>query len=110
MLDDIDLSADYVKNHLQDSTLSPAAPRYHVGMVGKYILEKLLRKPVEVALASEFRYMLPHCGREHLGHRHQPVRRDVRHHGRPSGGQAAGRPRTLAIVNVVGSSIAKEVG
>ena len=32
---------------------------YHVGMVGKYNLERLTRIPVEVALASVFRYMDP---------------------------------------------------
>ena len=32
---------------------------YHVGMVGKYNLEKLTRMPVEVILASEFRYCSP---------------------------------------------------
>src|SRR5699024_6882737 len=32
---------------------------YHVGVAAKYILEKLLRKPVEVTLASEFRYCDP---------------------------------------------------
>ena len=32
---------------------------YHVGMVGKYTLERLLRRPVEVCLASEFRYSDP---------------------------------------------------
>ena len=32
---------------------------YHVGMVGKYHLERLTRIPVEVALGSEFRYMDP---------------------------------------------------
>ena len=32
---------------------------YHVGMVGKYNLEKLVRIPVEVVLASEFRYCDP---------------------------------------------------
>ena len=32
---------------------------YHVGMVGKYVLERLLRRPVEVCLASEFRYCDP---------------------------------------------------
>ena len=41
------------------------------------------------------------------GHRHQPVRRDPGHHGRPAGGQEAGA-RILSIVNVVGSSIARE--
>ena len=35
---------------------------YHVGMVGKYTLERLLRRPVEVSLASEFRYSDPLVG------------------------------------------------
>ena len=35
---------------------------YHVGMVGKYTLERLLRRPVEVCLASEFRYSDPLVG------------------------------------------------
>ena len=34
---------------------------YHVGMAAKYILERLLRIPVEVTLASEFRYCGPSC-------------------------------------------------
>lgn len=32
---------------------------YHAGLVGRYILEKLARIPVEVDLASEFRYRDP---------------------------------------------------
>lgn len=32
---------------------------YHAGVVGKYVLEKLARIPVEVDLASEFRYRDP---------------------------------------------------
>ena len=81
---------------------------YHVGMVGKYILERLLRRPVEVVLASEFRYCDPIVDESDPGHRHQPVRRDAGHHGRPAGGQAALGARILSIVNVVGSSIARE--
>ena len=32
---------------------------YHAGMVGKYIIEDLARIPVEVEIASEFRYRRP---------------------------------------------------
>ena len=39
---------------------------YHVGMVGKYVLERLLRRPVEVSLASEFRYSDPIVGKGDL--------------------------------------------
>ena len=35
---------------------------YHVGMVGKYVLEDLADIPVEVDLASEFRYRNPKLG------------------------------------------------
>ncbi|MFR7893591.1 MAG: hypothetical protein ACLU38_05390 [Dysosmobacter sp.] len=61
-------------------------------MVGKYNLERMLRRSVEVCLASEFRYCDPHRGQGRPGHRHQPVRRDAGHHGSPAGGQAAGAP------------------
>ena len=50
---------------------------YHVGMVGKYNLEKLTRMPVEVMLASEFRYCRPDRQRTDACHCHQPVRRDA---------------------------------
>ncbi len=32
---------------------------YHSGMIGKYIIERMARIPVEVTVASEFRYMDP---------------------------------------------------
>ena len=32
---------------------------YHAGLVGKYLMEKILRLPVEVDVASEFRYRDP---------------------------------------------------
>lgn len=79
---------------------------YHVGFVGKYYLEKILRRSVEVVLASEFRYCDPIVDEntlviiisqsgETLDSMH--ALREAKHLG----------ARTLAIVNVVGSSIAK---
>ena len=60
---------------LQDLTMTPEQIRamgriyivacgssYHVGMVGKYNLERMLRRSVEVCLASEFRYADPIVG------------------------------------------------
>ena len=32
---------------------------YHAGLVGKYVIERLVRLPVEVDIASEFRYRQP---------------------------------------------------
>ena len=41
------------------SSSSPAAPRWHAGLAGKPMIEPLARIPVEVELASEFRYRDP---------------------------------------------------
>ena len=80
---------------------------YHVGMVGKYNLERLLRRPVEVCLASEFRYSDPIVGEGDLVI-------VISQSGETLDSMAALREakkrgaRILAIVNVVGSSIARE--
>ena len=106
VLDDIDLSADYVKN-ISKFYIIACGSSYHVGMVGKYVLETTLRKPVEVALASEFRYCSPIVDENTLvivisqsGETLDTM--EALREAKRLGG------RTLAIVNVVGSSIAKE--
>ena len=106
VLDDIDLSADYVKK-ISKFYIIACGSSYHVGMVGKYVLEKMLRKPVEVALASEFRYCSPIVDKNTLvivisqsGETLDTM--EALREAKRLGG------RTLAIVNVVGSSIAKE--
>ena len=80
---------------------------YHVGIVSKYNWERLLRRPVEVCLASEFRYSDPLLD--------ENTRVIVNSQsGETLDTMAAMREakrrggRTLAIVNVVGSSIARE--
>ena len=76
-------------------------------MVSKYNWERLLRRPVEVCLASEFRYSAP------LVDEHTLVV-VISQSGETLDTMAAMREakrlggRTLAIVNVVGSSIARE--
>ena len=80
---------------------------YHVGMVGKYNLERMLRRPVEVCLASEFRYSDPIIGPGDLAI-------VISQSGETLDSMAALREakkrgaRILSIVNVVGSSIARE--
>ncbi len=80
---------------------------YHVGVVGKYLLEKYTRIPTEAVLASEFRYTDP------IIDNHTLVI-VISQSGETADTRAALREakslgaRTLAIVNVVGSSIAKE--
>ena len=49
-------SAVRARRYRARSRSSPAAPRYHAGLVAKYWLERIARIPVEVDIASEFRY------------------------------------------------------
>ncbi len=80
---------------------------YHVGVVGKYVIEKLARIPVEVDLASEFRYREPIVGKDDLVI-------IISQSGETADTLAALREakrrgaRILSIINVVGSSIARE--
>lgn len=80
---------------------------YHVGVVGKYVLEGLDNIPVEVDLASEFRYRNPILAKNSLVI-------VVSQSGETADSLAAlrlARERgvpVLGIVNVVGSSIARE--
>ena len=80
---------------------------YHVGIVGKYNLESLTRIPVEVTLASEFRYCDPIVDSRTLAI-------VISQSGETLDTMAAMREakvrgaRIVSIVNVVGSSIARE--
>ena len=79
----------------------------HAGMVGKYIIEKLARVPVNVDIASEFRYREPLVGEGDLVI-------IISQSGETADSLAALRlakslgAETLAIVNAKGSSIARE--
>ena len=80
---------------------------YHAGLVGKFYIEKLARKLVEVDLASEYRYRDPIVDEKTLVI-------VVSQSGETSDTLAALKEskrlgaKTLAITNVVGSSIARE--
>ena len=80
---------------------------YHVGVAAQYVIEDLARIPVRVELASEFRYRKPLMDPKGLVI-------IISQSGETADSLAALREakakgiRTLAIVNVVGSSIARE--
>ena len=80
---------------------------YHVGMAAQYVIEDMARIPVRVELASEFRYRNPILDPHALAI-------VISQSGETADSLAALRLckdhgiRTLAIVNVVGSSIARE--
>ncbi len=58
VLDEIKLTKEQLQNFTKINILA-CGSAYHVGVVAKYIFEKMLRIPVEVDLASEFRYRDP---------------------------------------------------
>lgn len=80
---------------------------YHVGIVGKYVIEELTAIPVEVEFASEFRYRNPHLTSNSLVV-------IISQSGETADSLAAlrlaknNKVETLGIVNVLGSSIARE--
>lgn len=65
VFDELSLDEDFIRG-LDRIFIVACGSSYHVGMVGKYNLERLLRKPVDVQLASEFRYADPLVGRTAL--------------------------------------------
>ena len=58
VLDEISLTPEQLRSFRKINILA-CGSAYHVGVVAKYIFEKLLRIPVEADLASEFRYRDP---------------------------------------------------
>ena len=63
---------------------------YLSGLTAKYLFERLAGLPVDVEIASEFRYRDPGRHARHAGAGHQPVGGDRRHLGRPALVQGAG--------------------
>ncbi|MCU0861310.1 MAG: glutamine--fructose-6-phosphate transaminase (isomerizing) [Methanomassiliicoccales archaeon] len=80
---------------------------YHAAMIGKYVIEKVAKVPVAVELASEYRYG--------TGAKEHPLVVLISQSGETADTLAAAREarrrgcRTLAITNVVGSTLTREV-
>ena len=97
---------DLIKN-ISRIYLVGCGSAYHVGVVSKYMMEKLLRIPAEAVLGSEFRYCDPIVGPDTLVI-------VISQSGETLDSMAALREAkrrgatVLAIVNVIGSSIARE--
>lgn len=105
-LEKIGISDDMLKS-LERIYIVACGSAYHVGLVGKYVFEELMDIPVEVDLASEFRYRNPKLIKNSLVI-------IISQSGETADSLAAlrlarekGVP-VLGIVNVVGSSIARE--
>ena len=105
VLEGIDLSPEYLKN-LKKIYLVACGSAYYVSVLAKYTIEKACRIPTEAVMASEFRYCDPVVDENNLVI-------IVSQSGETADTLAALREakrrgaKTLAIVNVVGSAIAK---
>ncbi|MBQ7976779.1 MAG: glutamine--fructose-6-phosphate transaminase (isomerizing), partial [Clostridia bacterium] len=104
-LDDLDLSDDYLKS-INKIVITACGSAYYAGCSGKNTIEKLCKIPVQVELASELRYNEPLID-EHT------LLIVLSQSGETADTIAAMKEcqslgaKTLAIVNVVGSTIAK---
>jgi glucosamine--fructose-6-phosphate aminotransferase (isomerizing) len=80
---------------------------WHAGLVGKYLLEEMIRTPVQVDIASEFRYRDPLVRKEDLfiTISQSGETADTLAAAREAKGKGA---RVVSIVNVVGSTLARE--
>ncbi|MBP3902067.1 MAG: glutamine--fructose-6-phosphate transaminase (isomerizing) [Blautia sp.] len=98
---------DEILMSIRDIVIVACGSAYHVGMAAQYIFEDMTRIPVRVELASEFRYRKPIMNPDTL-------LIVISQSGETADSLAALREakekgiRTLAIVNVMGSSIARE--
>lgn len=106
VLDELEMTDEQIRN-IRRIHMVACGSAYHVCMCAKYVLEQMTRIPVDVDLASEFRYR-------------RPILEDntlvivISQSGETADSLAALREakklghKVLAIVNVVGSSIARE--
>lgn len=102
----VDLSDEEIKK-ISQIYIVACGSAYHVGVVAQYVMEDLAKIPVRVELASEFRYRKPLLDPDGLVI-------VISQSGETADSLAALRLakdkglKTLGIVNVVGSSIARE--
>ncbi len=106
VIDELNMSEDDIKN-LKRIYIVGCGSAYHVGVTSKYVIEKLTRIPVEVDLASEFRYRNPILEKDSMVI-------IISQSGETADSLAALRQaqemgvKVLGVVNVVGSTIARE--
>lgn len=105
VLDETELTADYLES-INKIVITACGSAYYAGCAGKYAIEKLCRIPVQVELASELRYSDPLIDEHTLlivlsqsGETADTIAamKECKNRG----------AKTLAVVNVVGSTIAK---
>ena len=99
--------SDQALSRVKDISIIACGTAYHAGLVGKYILESLLRIPVGIDVSSEFRYRDPIVGKNTLaiaisqsGETADTIAsiREAKRRG----------AKVLSIVNALGSTITRE--
>jgi glucosamine--fructose-6-phosphate aminotransferase (isomerizing) len=105
-LSELDLDDDYLRD-VQRIVIVACGTSYHAGLVGRYAIEEWARVPVEMDIASEYRYRNPVVGRRDLvigitqsGETADTLAamRLAREHG----------ARVLAITNIMGSQATRD--
>ncbi len=102
----VHLTPEFIKQ-LKKVHVVACGTAYHAGLVGKYLIEKMVRIPVEADLASEFRYRDPLVEPDSLT---IIISQSGETADTLAGLREAKRlgSRILAVTNVVGSSVARE--
>ncbi|MCY4353745.1 MAG: glutamine--fructose-6-phosphate transaminase (isomerizing) [Truepera sp.] len=105
---DVNLDLALDPHSIDRAIVTAAGTAFYAGLVGEYLIEKLARLPVEVEIASEFRYRDPVVDERTLcivvSQSGETI--DSLEALREARGRGA---RSLAILNVKGSSISREV-
>jgi len=105
-MDEFNMSAENLKK-IENISIVACGTSWHAALIGKYMIEELARIPVEVDIASEFRYRNPILGQKHL-------LIAITQSGETADTLAAQREAkrlgamTLSICNVVGSTSSRE--
>lgn len=105
-LPDLAITPDELRN-ARSIWIVACGTSWHAGLVGKYLFEELVRKPVQVDIGSEFRYRNPMV-------QEGDVFIALSQSGETADTLAAAREakrlgaRVLSIVNVVGNTLARE--
>jgi len=106
LLEDVKFTPAEIAN-IEKVTITACGTSWHAGLVGKYLIEELARIPVEVDIASEFRYRDPIITSRHLlvaitqsGETVDTLAAMEEGHNKQA--------KLLSIVNVVGSQAARQ--
>ena len=105
---EIKLTVDFDVTKINKIIINSCGTSWHSALIGKYLIEKLVGIPVEVDYASEFRYRNPLVSKNNLAI-------IISQSGETADTLAALREakckgaKTMGIINVVGSTISREV-